>query len=73
VHDSGKLQFAFVKSKRFKPSVYSNSKAEFLVGFHYEEKDFFSSSLPLPTLPIGDIAKVKFLNSLGLVNVTLAF
>jgi hypothetical protein len=73
VHDGGKLQIAFAKSEPFKPSAYSNSKAESLVGFHYEDKEFFSSPVPVPILPISDVAKVKFLNCLGLVNVTLTF
>jgi hypothetical protein len=73
VADNGKLQLAFGKSRPFKRPVYAPDKAELLVGFHCEDTQFFSSSVPPTTTNLPDIAKEQYMNSLGLVKVTFPF
>jgi hypothetical protein len=60
VHDGGKLQLEFLSLRQFKPSSYSNSNAELLVGFHYEDVEFFPSSMNHSGVSGTDAAKVGF-------------
>jgi hypothetical protein len=60
VNDNGKIQMEHLSSREFNTSIYSPSCAELLKGFHYENKEFFQSSIDYPAISGTDTAKVRF-------------
>jgi hypothetical protein len=70
VRDDGEQQLEFLETRRdeFKASAYSHSKAELLIGFHFEDSDFFFSSEEHTNTYASSTAKVQFPIKLGLVK-----